>query len=350
MNTENEPTPWKILVADDDVDIHGVTKMVLRRLVYNQRPLTFLHAYNTNEAKAHLLTNPDIAIALLDVVMDEDTSGLDLVKYIREDLHNDNIRLILRTGNPGLAPAESVSLNYDINDYRGKTELTAQSLRTAIITALRAYEAMVTIRGLHQEIDDTQKELIYTLGEIAESRSLETGHHVKRVGLIAAYLGTQLNLPKDQVNVLHLAASMHDLGKIAIDDKILNKPGKLTPEEYDIVKAHTTLGYEILNTSKRPLLQMAAIIAYEHHENIDGTGYPRGLKGNEINIVSRIVALVDVYDALATKRVYKEAWPENVILKLLDNERGKKFDPIIVDTFMNHYHEIIELIAPLKDV
>lgn len=347
--SDSDTMPWKVLIVDDDKDMHDVTEMALKRLVYENRPLLILHAFTAMEARLRLIEHPDIAIALLDVVMENDTAGLDLVKAIREDMRNDNIRLILRTGNPGKAPEESITLAYDINDYRGKTELTAQSLRTAIITALRSYQAVITIKNLHQEIDDTQKELIYTLGEIAEYRSLETGHHVKRVSLISALLARKLDLPGHQVELISLAASMHDLGKMAIDDRILNKPDKLTPDEFEIMKKHSALGFEILNNSQRELLQLAAVIAYEHHENYDGSGYPRGLKGDEIRFESRIVALVDVYDALSIQRVYKESWPKEAILEYMKSERGKKFDPLISDVFFGSIEEI-EALTSQKDL
>lgn len=339
--------PWKILVVDDDEDIHLVTEMALRRLIYENRPLAILHAYSAMEAGLKLIEHPDAAIALLDVVMENDTAGLDLVKIIREKYKNDTIRLILRTGNPGKAPEESVTLAYDINDYRGKTELTAQGLRTAIITALRSYQAIVTIKGLNREIEDTQKELIFTLGEIAESRSLETGSHVKRVSAISSILAEKVGLPGHQVSLIGLAASMHDLGKLAIDDRILNKPGKLTVEEFEIMKKHCAFGYEILKNSQRELLKLAAIIALEHHENYDGTGYPSGRKGDEISLESRIVALADVYDALFIKRVYKDSWPREAILEYLRSQRGKKFDPRILDVFFANLDQIEEIIEKI---
>lgn len=340
MSEENKKNPWKVLIVDDEVDIHDVTELALKRLVYEERPLTFIHAYTAKEAMIKMIEHSDIAVILLDVVMESDSSGLDLVKIIREEMKNNDIRIILRTGNPGHAPEEHVTLTYDINDYRGKTELTAQGLRTVIITALRSYKALVTINGLNQELDDTQKELIYTLGEIAESRSVETGNHVKRVGLISAFLAERLGFSEKEVGLINLAASMHDLGKLAIDDNILNKPGKLTIEEFEQMKKHCALGHEILKGSERELLKTAAIIAHEHHENYDGSGYPRGLKGDEIHLVSRIVALVDVFDALATKRVYKEVWPQEEILEHLKSLRGTKFDPNVVDVFFKHIDDI----------
>ena len=343
--TTNTPNiePWKILIVDDDEDVHEITEMALKRLVYEGRNISFINAYSSEEAVEKLIENDDIAVALVDVVMETDSSGLELVKIIREELDKSNIRIIIRTGNPGLAPEESVTLNYDINDYRGKTDLTAQGLRTMIITALRAYGALVTIHNLKQEIDDTQKELIYALGEIAETRSTDNGYHVKRVGSIAALLARKLGFTEKQARLINLAASMHDVGKLAVDDKILNKPGKLTAEEFEKIKEHSRYGYELLNRSKRELLNEAAIIAYEHHENYDGTGYPRGLKSDTIRMSSRIVALVDVFDALATKRVYKEKWEMDDIIKFIKEQRGLKFDPVVVDAFLENIEEIKQI-------
>lgn len=142
---------------------------------------------------------------------------------------------------------------------------------------------------------------------------------------------------------MRLAASMHDLGKLAINDSILNKPGPLSSEEFTVMKNHCDLGNAILQRSKRPLLQMAATVAKEHHENYDGTGYPQGLKKEEINMYSRIVALADVFDALGMKRVYKESWPLEQILEYIRAERGKKFDPQLVDLFFQNVDEIVQV-------
>jgi len=342
INTD-ENKQWKILIVDDENDIHEVTQMALKRLVYLEKSIMFINAYSVAEAVEELTKHSDIAVALIDVVMETDDSGLELVKIIRGKMRNNNIRIIIRTGNPGLAPEDSVTLNYDINDYRGKTELSAQSLRTVIITALQSYNALVTINGLQKEIDDTQKELIYSLGEIAESRSIDNGHHVKRVGFMSAFLATKLGYNVRDIEIIHLAASIHDIGKLAIDEGILNKPGKLSFEEFEIMKNHCIHGYNMLKNTERELLKVAAIIAYQHHENFDGTGYPQQLKGEEINLSSRIVALVDVFDALSTKRVYKEAWPMEEIMQFIRLQRGIKFDPSIVDLFFANKDEILEM-------
>lgn len=349
MNEFKALNPWKVLVVDDDFDIHEITELTLKRLVFDERSLEFIHAHSAREAKVKLNEHRNIAVAILDVVMEDDTAGLELVRYIREDYKDESIRLILRTGNPGLAPEETVTLQYDINDYRGKTELTAQSLKTAIIAALRAYKSIVTIKKLNEEIDETQRELIYTLGEIAETRGVGIGRHVERVGCITALLAEKMDFPLEQLDSIRLAASMHDIGKMAINDNILNKPGKLTVEEFDLMKKHCDYGYEILRYSDRELLKMASIIANEHHENYDSTGYPRGLKGEEIHLISRIVALADVFDALGTKRVYKDSWPQDEILTYIKDQSGIKFDPIVVDVFFQHLDEINTLITSIEE-
>ena len=133
-----------------------------------------------------------------------------------------------------------------------------------------------------------------------------------------------------------MASPMHDIGKVGIPDNILNKPGKLTKEEYEIMKTHAQLGYNILKGSKREILQTAAIVAREHHEKWDGSGYPRGLKGKKIHIYGRITAIADVFDALGSNRVYKKAWIDKDIFNLLKNERGKHFDPSLIDLFLNN--------------
>lgn len=334
---------WKVLIVDDEKDVHDVTILALKRLEFESCGLEFFSAFSAAEGRELLEQHPDIAVVLLDVVMEDESAGLSLVRQIRNELGNDSVRIILRTGHPGQAPEESVTLEYDINDYREKTELTARSLRTVLITALRSYRAISMIKSLNEEIDETQKELIYALGEIAENRSVEAGHHVRRVGEISAMLGEKCGMPQEEVDSLRMAASMHDLGKLAINDSILNKPGRLTEEEFETMKTHSELGHEILCRSERPLLKMSAVVARQHHENFDGTGYPQGLSGEEISLYSRIVALADVFDALGTKRVYKEAWAREKILECIMGERGKKFDPQLVDLFFQNIDEIYQI-------
>ncbi|OWR31854.1 phosphodiesterase [Saccharibacillus sp. O23] len=202
---------------------------------------------------------------------------------------------------------------------------------------------------LRHEIESTQKEIIYTLGEIAETRSQETGFHVKRVAEYTKLLALKYGLPEEEANLLALASPMHDIGKVGISDSILNKPGKLTEEEYATMQGHALSGYEMLKHSSRPILKTAAIIALQHHEKYDGGGYPNGLKGNDIHLYGRITAIADVFDALASDRVYKKAWPLSDIVELFRRERGRHFDPVLTDLFLKHLHEFLEIRSHYAD-
>lgn len=202
---------------------------------------------------------------------------------------------------------------------------------------------------LHNELEETQREIIYTMGEIGETRSLETGQHVKRVAEYSKLLALKAGLTPEEAELLKLASPMHDIGKVGIPDSILNKPGKLTPEEFEEMKTHATIGYELLNKSSREILKASAIVAHEHHEKWDGSGYPRGLKGSEIHIFGRITAIADVFDALAHERPYKKAWELDRILELFKNEKGKHFDPTLIDIFIDNLDEFLKIMNDLQD-
>lgn len=196
---------------------------------------------------------------------------------------------------------------------------------------------------LNKEIGKTQREILFLLGEVTEARSEETGNHVKRVSEYSRVLAEKYGLTESEIMLITMAAPIHDIGKIAISDSILKKPGKLTPEEFEIIKTHTTIGYNILKTSNRDLLKTATIIAYEHHEKYNGKGYPRGLKGEEIHIYGRIVAVADVFDALGSPRVYKKPWIMEDILNYFRKERGQHFDPVLVDILFDNLDEFLEI-------
>ena len=196
---------------------------------------------------------------------------------------------------------------------------------------------------LHEDLEHTQEDLIYRMGEIGETRSQETGFHVKRVAKYSELLAHYYGLSTQEIKYLATASPMHDIGKVGIPDSILNKPGKLTHEEWGIMKRHANIGYELFRDSDKPLLQTAAIIAYEHHEKWDGTGYPRGISGENIHIFGRITALADVFDALGSDRCYKKAWDDERIFKLIKEERGKHFDPKLVDIFFKNLEQFVEI-------
>lgn len=203
-------------------------------------------------------------------------------------------------------------------------------------------KATQEIKALNRELHITQKEIIHTMGSIAEEHSKETGEHIERVASYSFLLAKLAGLPTEEAILLRDVSPMHDIGKLGIPDSILAKPGRFTQEEYEKMKEHTTIGYNMLKHSDRKLLKAAAIVAYEHHERWDGQGYPRGLKGEDIHIYGRIVAIADVFDALGSDRVYKKAWPLEKILKLFEEEKGKQFDPYLMDIFLKHLETFLQ--------
>ncbi|RXJ75691.1 regulator [Arcobacter sp. F155] len=205
------------------------------------------------------------------------------------------------------------------------------------------------IENLHKELEDTQRELIYRLGEVGETRSKETGNHVKRVANYSKILARKYGLSKEEESCLFTASPMHDIGKVGIPDEILNKPGKLDENEWEIMKTHAEIGYEILKNSTRPILKAAAVVSYTHHEKWDGSGYPQGLKGENIHIYGRITAIADVFDALGSDRVYKKAWSLEKILDFFKEQSGKHFDPNLIKIFFDNLDEFLKVRDKYKD-
>ncbi len=484
------PAPgWKLLIADDDEEVHALTRLVLSGFIFEGRSLSFVSAYSGRETVERMREHPDIALVLLDVVMECDDAGLQAVRKIRHELGNSFVRIILRTGQPGQAPEQEVVSSYDINDYKAKTELTSQKLFTAVTAALRGYRDMrmierhrvgfelisrlsgrlfehadpegfrrgalrnfaeileagggdeggvsglstvrhghrcvilegagafaelqgrdaadacddtvserlcscwpgeadifgdtwyaglftaaneafghlylesslpltdltrgliksyaanvrVALENLHLnlEVVETQREMIHTLGEVVESRSQETAYHVKRVARHSYRLARLAGIDEERAQLLQMAAPLHDVGKIAIPDAILNKPGRLTDDERSLMMTHADLGHQILAGSNREVFQTAALVALQHHEKWDGTGYPRGLRGEEIDIFGRIVGLVDVFDALSHERAYKPAFPLEKCVEILKKDSGSHFDPRLVTLFLAHLDQFV---------
>lgn len=237
----------------------------------------------------------------------------------------------------------------DITDHKQVIALNEQLDTYKNHLECKVKEATAKIKDLMFEIEDTQKEVVFTMGAIGERRSEETGNHVKRVAEYSKLLAQYSGVPQKEVEMLTQASPMHDIGKVGIADSILNKPGKLTEAEYKTMQEHSELGYNMLRSSSRPLLKIAAIVAYEHHEKYDGTGYPRGLKGEEIHLYGRITAIADVFDALGSDRVYKKAWSDEQIFELFKEQRGKHFDPALVDLFFEHIEEFLTIRNQFQD-
>ena len=484
---------WHVLVVDDEPEVHAVTNLALKGFSFGGRSLQIDSAYSAKEAQEALTKKgASYAIALLDVVMETDHAGLDLARWIREDLQDPYVRLVLRTGQPGQAPERDVITNYDINDYKEKTELTADKLYTLICSSLRAYRDMIALyrnkvgleavinssaqifshqsleeftqgalqqvaallhlnagavyselntlaafkkgdsntilaatgrfsdavaqtiesvlsdeeltqvnkifedggqlfgdnhfigvydskigrkhllflegfqtlsetdkqlvqifgqnigvafdnQCMFEEVELTQREMVYRLSEAVENRSKETGNHVKRMALTCKVLAREYGLNAHDEEVLYKAAPLHDIGKVAIPDYILNKPGKLDADEWEVMKTHAQIGHDILATSELEILRAGATISVGHHENWDGTGYPSGATGEAIPIFARIAAVADVFDALTNKRYYKDAWALDEVKSFFNEMKGKKFQPELVDLLFQNQNELIEI-------
>ncbi|MGA1940256.1 HD domain-containing phosphohydrolase [Arcobacter sp. YIC-310] len=229
------------------------------------------------------------------------------------------------------------------NDEFGKLSISFNSMTSTID------ENIHEIESLNNEIESTQKEVVFTMGAIGESRSKETGNHVRRVAEYSKLLALKYGLDKNIAELLKEASPMHDIGKVGIPDAILKKPAKLDKEEWEIMKTHAQLGYDMLKHSQREILKAAAIVAHEHHEKWDGSGYPRGLKGTEIHIYGRITAVADVFDALGSDRCYKKAWKIEDIKKFFIENKGSHFEPKLVDLLFEYFDEFLAIRDRYKD-
>ena len=241
-----------------------------------------------------------------------------------------------------------------INKKGDSAVFSKQDLERLVLTAVYSAKTIESARLTEElqkskdELEATQEELIHILGDISESRSHETGDHIRRVADISYKLALYYGLPQAEADKIRLAAPMHDLGKVSIPDAVLNKPGRFTDEEFAKMKSHALVGEQTLMKSKRELLRLAAVLAGSHHERWDGTGYPRGLKGEEIPLAGRICSIADVLDALASPRCYKPAWPEDKIREEFVKQRGAQFQPELVDVLLSHWDEMFDCFRKVR--
>ncbi|MFA6788868.1 MAG: HD domain-containing phosphohydrolase, partial [Arcobacteraceae bacterium] len=258
------------------------------------------------------------------------------------DLEIDKLFRILEAGKVWKGTLKNIAKNSQ-PFYSIATVVPIKNKSGDILEYMQIRQDITEVINLHKELEDTQREVIYKMGEIVETRSEETGNHVKIVAEYSKLLALKYGLSQSEAELLKHASPMHDIGKVGIPDSLLNKPSRLTNEEFEIMKSHTIVGYEILKTSHRPILKASAIVAYEHHEKWDGSGYPRGLSGEDIHIYGRITAIADVFDALGSERAYKKAWKLNDILEYFKEEKGKHFDPVLVNIFFENLDEFLEI-------
>ena len=225
--------------------------------------------------------------------------------------------------------------------YKAKFLQAQQAFQQQLET--RVDQAVSTIRQLNETLEASQRDVVLRLGEICEVRSKETGQHVHRVSEYSRFLAQLSGLPENEVQLIHDASPLHDVGKVAIADNILNKPGRYTPQEYKVMQEHAMIGYRLLSSSPQPLLQTAALIARDHHEWWNGQGYPRQKQAENIHLYGRIVAIADVFDALSFERVYKPAWGDGKIKTFFTEQLGVQFDPKLARLFLDHYDQFVAI-------
>ena len=298
---------------------------------------------------------PDLI--LLDVIM-PGINGYQVCERLKDDERTKNIPVIFitsmdeiedKTQGFELGAVDYITKPFDIAEVKARiqTHLALKDSREALQNQNQILEEKVKERT--SQLYDTQLQIIYSLGRASEYRDNETGMHIKRISNYSYKLGCAAGMSKEESELLLHTSTMHDVGKIGIPDSILLKPGKLGPHEMEIMKTHTIIGGEMLSGHDSKQLQMAQLIAITHHEKWDGSGYPRGLKGEEIPLVGRIVGLCDVFDALISERPYKKAWPvEDAVLEI-ERGSGNHFDPHLVKLFKQIFNEILMIKERFSD-
>jgi len=339
-----------ILIVDDVVENIQVAMNILKEDSYN-----FSFAKSGKEA-LELLKETHYDLVLLDIMM-PGIDGYEVAQEMQKSPQLSDIPIIFLTAKSDI---DSMTKGFEVGglDYikkpfhanellaRVKTHLELHRAKELLKNHNLSLETKIKIekKRIYSELEQNQKDMIYVLTELVESISDETGKHIKRVAELSRLLAHyHESVSNDDVDVIYHASPMHDIGKMAIPQYILLKEGSLTKEEFEIMKTHTSKAHEYLRVANRKIMRAADIIAYQHHEKWDGTGYPQGLKGENIHLFGRIVALADVFDAITHKRVYKDAWSIDKAIKYILDHSGTQFDPYLVEIFEANIDEIIAI-------
>lgn len=333
-----------ILIVDDTPE----NLMILSEIL---KPFYTVKVANSGIKALNLIASGDIPdLILLDIMMPT-LNGYEVCKKLKADPLSKTIPIIFVTALTDCEDeAEGLSL--------GAVDYITKPLHASIVLA-RVKTQIVLLqyqRDLEQKLEERTEEIVLTrmevirqLGRAAEYKDNETGMHILRMSAYTKIIAKKIGLDHVRTELVVLAAPMHDIGKIGTPDYILKKEGPLTPEEWIIVKEHPLQGAEIIGKHQSSLLQTARIVALTHHERFDGTGYPYGIKGYDIPLSGRIVAIADTFDALTSKRPYKEAWSLKDAVAYLQAEKGKHFDPELVNAFLECMDEIKKVMMELQD-
>ncbi len=323
--TSEAPDRQSILVVDDVAE----NLMVLDEIL---RPHFRVRAARKGERALEMVLGDDVPdMILLDVMM-PGMDGFEVCRRLKGDPRTRNIPVIFVTASGEVAD-EARGFEVGGVDYISKPvspPIVLARVRTHLALYDRNRELERRVRSRTTQLVETRLEIIRRLGRAAEYKDNQTGLHVIRMSHYCRLIGEAVGMPEDQAEILLNAAPMHDVGKIGIPDRILQKPGRLTDEEWELMKRHPSMGAEIIGRHDSDVLTMARVIALTHHERWNGSGYPEGLSGEEIPFVGRVVAVADVFDALTSERPYKEAWSVDDAVDFLTKEAGVLFDPSLV--------------------
>ncbi len=340
---ETKPKPTILIVDDTPLNI-DILKGVLSKQ-YRIRAAT------SGQLALKSINKEVPDLILLDIMMPE-MDGYDVCRYLKSQAETANIPVIFVTAKNDTEDEEK-GFSVGAVDYISKPikpALVKARVKTHLQLADQHRSCMSTVAQRTRNLKASQRAAIYMLGEAGHYNDTETGVHIWRMADYASTLAKALAWwPIERTNLLELAAPMHDTGKIGIPDNILKAPRKLTPEEWEIMKTHTTIGHSILKKCQSELFQMAAEVALYHHERWDGSGYPEGLSGKDIPETARIVAIADVFDALTMNRPYKKAWLVDKAIKLISEKAGSHFDPEVVEKFVQIQDKILEVKSKWDD-
>jgi two-component system, response regulator RpfG len=344
-----------VLIVDDQLS----ARTMLRHIIEGISPDIRIADFGDPEQAMQWSEQSDPDLLLLDYRMPK-LDGLEFARRFRRNLAHRDVPIVLITV-VGDEPVRQAALDAGVIDFMVKPirprELRSRC-RNLLLLRQQAESVKRRARSLEQqvlsnlhEIEQREREILFRLAKATESRDNGTGAHLERMARYCGLIAEAIGLPDEEVRMIEAAAPLHDIGKISVPDAILNKSGPLEPAELAIMRQHPQHGYEVLRDSPSRFVQIGAEIALRHHERWDGSGYPGGLSGEDIPLSARIVAIADVLDALTTRRPYKQAWPMAEALDYMREQRGRMFDPRLIDALVDNAEraeEIRRYFAPLE--